>query len=440
MSKSGCSIRSGLGKSYRYKGGDVSGYKNAEWEKETESCRAGAAFLAAAAVLIPSLTGIGVTVYEGAADVLERFEKENCFSVELQEMFTASGLKKFFGSASEKVIYEITDPMEMWLLVFRFEGKWIILGPYVCEAWNETDAKCLLAKLGVPGTALSPYKSYRCGFPVSGRSYPVKIAQLLACHGCGEENGYPVKEIRAAAGECHAAAVISKFYEDENVVNRRYRIEGQLMEAVSRGEIEEARRCIKELGGVCANIRFLSADLKDQIAGAAIMRTVIRLGVIASGLNPVVIDYISQEYAQKMHHAVSADNLAYLQMELLERMCREVRKNREKRYSAGVKRALDYMDIHFGRAVTKRELAKIAGVSEQQLVKQFCRDTGMTIKQYLAKKRCDAAAELLEDSRLSIQEISAYVGYLDNNYFSKVFKANKGVSPQEYRREHWREL
>ena len=212
------------------------------------------------------------------------------------------------------------------------------------------------------------------------------------------------------------------------------------MEAVSRGEVEEARRCIKELGGVCANIRFLSADLKDQIAGAAIMRTVVRLGVIASGLNPVVIDYISQEYAQKMHHAVSADNLAYLQMELLERMCREVRKNREKRYSAGVKRALDYMDIHFGRAVTKRELAKIAGVNEQQLVKQFCRDTGMTIKQYLAKKRCDAAAELLEDSRLSIQEISAYVGYLDNNYFSKVFKANKGVSPQEYRREHWREL
>ena len=167
----------------------MSGYKNAEWAKETESCRAGAAFLAAAAVLIPSLTGIGVTVYEGAADVLERFQKENCFSVELQEMFTASGLQKFFGSASEKVIYEITDSMEIRLLVFRFEGKWIILGPYVCEAWNETDAKCLLAKRGVPGTALSPYKSasgvswLRGGKRVSGKRNPCGCGGV-SC-GCG---------------------------------------------------------------------------------------------------------------------------------------------------------------------------------------------------------------------------------------------------------------
>ena len=61
----------------------------------------------------------------------------------------------------------------------------------------------------------------------------------------------------------------------------------------------------------------------------------------------------------------------------------------------------------------------------------------MTMKQYLAWKRCELAAELLLESRMSIQEISAYVGYPDNNYFSKVFKANKKLSPLDYRKRHW---
>ena len=32
-----------------------------------------------------------------------------------------------------------------------------------------------------------------------------------------------------------------------------------------------------------------------------------------------------------------------------------------------------------------------------------------------------------------IQEISSYVGYPDNNYFVKVFKAQYGLTPSEYR-------
>ena len=48
--------------------------------------------------------------------------------------------------------------------------------------------------------------------------------------------------------------------------------------------------------------------------------------------------------------------------------------------------------------------------------------------------RCERAADLLQNSQLLIQEISHYVGYEDNNYFSKIFKATMGVSPLEYRR------
>ena len=57
-------------------------------------------------------------------------------------------------------------------------------------------------------------------------------------------------------------------------------------------------------------------------------------------------------------------------------------------------------------------------------------------KEYMAKKRCSLAAELLLDTHVSVQEIASYVGYQDNNYFSKVFKNERGVSPLEYRNNH----
>ena len=57
----------------------------------------------------------------------------------------------------------------------------------------------------------------------------------------------------------------------------------------------------------------------------------------------------------------------------------------------------------------------------------------MTITQFISQLRCTQAAELLAENRLSIQEISAYVGYIDNNYFVKVFKKQYGMTPSEYR-------
>ncbi|MDD5932914.1 MAG: helix-turn-helix domain-containing protein [bacterium] len=44
------------------------------------------------------------------------------------------------------------------------------------------------------------------------------------------------------------------------------------------------------------------------------------------------------------------------------------------------------------------------------------------------------AGLLLRKSHYSIQEIAAYVGYLDNNYFVKVFKKETGYLPSVYRK------
>ena len=59
----------------------------------------------------------------------------------------------------------------------------------------------------------------------------------------------------------------------------------------------------------------------------------------------------------------------------------------------------------------------------------------MTITEYLANLRCTEASRLLKESAYPIEEIAAYVGYLDNNYFVKVLKKKYGLTPSEYRNQ-----
>ncbi len=63
----------------------------------------------------------------------------------------------------------------------------------------------------------------------------------------------------------------------------------------------------------------------------------------------------------------------------------------------------------------------------------FKKETGITINQYISECRMESAREYLENSTRKIKEIAVLVGYNDCNYFTKAFKKNVGITPQEYR-------
>ena len=50
-------------------------------------------------------------------------------------------------------------------------------------------------------------------------------------------------------------------------------------------------------------------------------------------------------------------------------------------------------------------------------------------------KELSEARELLLDPERSVKEISLEVGYMDPNYFSRIFKKQTGMTPREYREE-----
>ena len=86
------------------------------------------------------------------------------------------------------------------------------------------------------------------------------------------------------------------------------------------------------------------------------------------------------------------------------------------------------------RAADLTRLAKELHVSLPYLSAAVRRATGHTFKDLLLEKRLSKAAQLLEETRLTTQDIILAVGYENTSYFYRVFRDRYGVTPKDYRK------
>jgi AraC-like DNA-binding protein len=61
---------------------------------------------------------------------------------------------------------------------------------------------------------------------------------------------------------------------------------------------------------------------------------------------------------------------------------------------------------------------------------------GSRIKEYEIRKRLEAAALLLQDDELTMQEITARCGYSSQSSFVRAFKDVHGITPGQWRNRH----
>lgn len=111
-------------------------------------------------------------------------------------------------------------------------------------------------------------------------------------------------------------------------------------------------------------------------------------------------------------------------------------KAREKAADAppeALEKALRYLDAHVTEDVSLSQLSAVAGLSTRQLDRQFAAAFGMTPVRYLARLRMARARTLLRGTARPITEIAFDCGYVDSNYFARVFRKVCGLSPQQYR-------
>jgi transcriptional regulator GlxA family with amidase domain len=99
----------------------------------------------------------------------------------------------------------------------------------------------------------------------------------------------------------------------------------------------------------------------------------------------------------------------------------------------GVRRAQRRIEERLADVPGVEELARVAGTSVRTFARRFRRATGNAPREYVQRVRVEAAKRALEGGGESVAEIAARVGYGDPAAFRKLFVAQTGLTPSEYR-------
>lgn len=100
---------------------------------------------------------------------------------------------------------------------------------------------------------------------------------------------------------------------------------------------------------------------------------------------------------------------------------------------ANLNAAVQYIDNHYAFRVTLEQLSRISFMGTTKLKSAFREYVGLSVSEYLIRKRIDQAQHLLIATDLSIAEIAKAVGYKRSDSFSSQFLRITGFRPTEYR-------
>lgn len=99
-----------------------------------------------------------------------------------------------------------------------------------------------------------------------------------------------------------------------------------------------------------------------------------------------------------------------------------------------VRLAMGYLHQHFAESISRGDVARHVGITEDHLTFCFRQELGTTPIMYLQRYRINQAKHLLKESQQTITEIASKVGFSDSGYFSRIFHRETGLSPEAYRR------
>lgn len=106
-------------------------------------------------------------------------------------------------------------------------------------------------------------------------------------------------------------------------------------------------------------------------------------------------------------------------------------------HHALVNKVLEEIEHSILRKVNLEDLIECTGKNKDYIQRLFKKDIGMSIMEYLRKRRIDTACELLVSTNHTISDLAATLNFSSTSHFARCFKAFTKVSPLEYKNKYF---
>lgn len=143
----------------------------------------------------------------------------------------------------------------------------------------------------------------------------------------------------------------------------------------------------------------------------------------------------SQLISEFVNEAATLEDLRHYMQYLLTIYLSET--ENKNNYSKIVYEAERYIINHLSENLSVREIADHVFVSATYLCFLYKKQTGKTLKQFILDIRMQKAKSMLLDTNMKIGDIAASLGYMNQNYFTRIFVSYYGTTPSTFRNHEY---
>ena len=99
-------------------------------------------------------------------------------------------------------------------------------------------------------------------------------------------------------------------------------------------------------------------------------------------------------------------------------------------------RAKEFISENIDKRISVGDVAKAVGVSKNYLTNLFSGGEGITLIEYINRRKLSYMLELIRRYGFTISQAGEHIGISDANYLSRIFKRYYGYTISEYKRDH----
>ncbi len=206
------------------------------------------------------------------------------------------------------------------------------------------------------------------------------------------------------------------------------RIETSMMDAIRDGNQSAALRAVEEL---LNSMQAAHLDLERMRRYA--LQCMFALEKVCRQFGESVDDYFAYDQIDRMIRCESQEQLGVCLIDDCAVIIGRLMQALDNSSRSEIARVVEFIRKHYQERLTLEYVSSIANMNRTYFSRLFKKEMGVGFVDYVTQYRIERAKDLLRNKDLRVHEIAELTGFVDENYFSKVFKRYTGISPTAFR-------
>ena len=223
------------------------------------------------------------------------------------------------------------------------------------------------------------------------------------------------------------------FQREYSIYHLEYEKEMSFYKAVQKGDVELVKKLMlplknEKLGSLSKN------SLQNLKYHLVVLISMLTRFAIEGGMNPESAYTLSDIYIQQVDLLSSEEETEKIHEKIIFDYTNRMAKiDKTLGLSKKVIKAMDYIYDNIQSKIRISDIANKIDINPNYLCELFKKETGISVNNFVKKKKIQAAEKLLIYENFSVAELADIFGFASSSHFIETFKAETGLTPKAYK-------